>query len=325
MMTLRPLSLSATLALALVSATPTLAWANDPVAEALYQEGRRAAQGHDWATACPKFRESYDREPAPGTLLNLGDCDEKLGKLVDAFAHFDAAQRLFPPGDERIAYANQRRDGVAKRLPKLTVRLVPTSPGGTAVDLDGAPVDHAALGTATPLDPGEHTLVVHAPGCVDVRTTLRLAEGEAREIELAAGMPVASLRAPTGAVAATMSPPQATPDDAGTRSSMRAGSWVSFGIAGVGLGLGIVGGIVTLNAKSAANASCTATCGTTGLAAESRGKTWSAVSTTGFIVAGVGVAAGVTLILVSPHRSSTSALVVRPTTNGASVGWVASF
>jgi outer membrane protein assembly factor BamD (BamD/ComL family) len=54
----------------------------DESAESLYQQGRDAAQAQNWELACKKFKESHDREPAPGTLLNLGDCEEHQSKLV---------------------------------------------------------------------------------------------------------------------------------------------------------------------------------------------------------------------------------------------------
>src|SRR5689334_22746525 len=111
----------------------SVARADDPVADALYQEGRRAVIAKDWATACKKFQESHDREPAPGTLLNLADCEENRGRLVDALAHFEAAGRLFQVGDERVTYAKQRASGIERRVPKLTLRLHPTSPTGTVV------------------------------------------------------------------------------------------------------------------------------------------------------------------------------------------------
>src|SRR4029079_13618987 len=80
--------------LAMFLGIPAFAHATDATAETLYQEGRRAAQQKDWDLACKKFKESLDREPAPGTLLNLGDCEERRGRLVAAEGHFISAARL---------------------------------------------------------------------------------------------------------------------------------------------------------------------------------------------------------------------------------------
>src|SRR5512140_1442198 len=73
----------------------------DDTAESLYREGRRAAVAKDWDLACKKLKESMDREPAPGTILNLADCEENRGHLLAAIAGYQAAAARFKPGDER--------------------------------------------------------------------------------------------------------------------------------------------------------------------------------------------------------------------------------
>ena len=65
---------------------PAMADTRDPAAaEALFEAGRQAATRGDWTTACPKFAESQRLDPAPGTLLNLADCEEHLGHLASAW------------------------------------------------------------------------------------------------------------------------------------------------------------------------------------------------------------------------------------------------
>src|SRR5688572_30934554 len=181
---LAPRSCSAAFA-ALVWLAPAIASAADPRAEQLYQEGRKAASAKDWDVACKKFKESHDREPAPGTLLNLGDCEEKRGKLVAAQSHFVAAGRLFRVGDERSIYAKQRAAQLERRTPKLALRLHPSSPVGTNVERDGVVLDGGMLNVPVPVDPGDHVLLVRSPGRLDVRSTVKLVESETRELELA--------------------------------------------------------------------------------------------------------------------------------------------
>ncbi|MFO0567610.1 MAG: hypothetical protein U0263_18270 [Polyangiaceae bacterium] len=50
-------------------------------AEALFNAGRDAVKAGDYPTACAKFRESNRLDPAPGTVLNLADCEEHLGHV----------------------------------------------------------------------------------------------------------------------------------------------------------------------------------------------------------------------------------------------------
>ncbi len=325
----RLLSPAHALAAAVLVATaiaPSRAYAQDRTAEVLYQEGKAAAKNKDWAVACAKFQESHSREPAPGTLLNLADCEENRGQLTLAISHFEAAARMVKPGDERAEYARQRSFAIDRRAPKLTLRLHPSTPEGTTVERDGSPVAATQIGAPIAVDPGAHTLVVRAPGRTEIRGSVNVRDGETREIELTAGMPI-----PMG----TTTPSKPTTKDAPATSiepsdgSLRTLAFVSLGVGAVGLGVGIVGGLVTMGAKSSADQHCpTNGCDPDGLAAESRGKTWSAISTVGFIAGGVGLAAGAGLLLFAPKTQKGTAaggLSVQPTVAGAQLRWVGSF
>src|SRR5690242_7148142 len=103
-------------------AQPAGADVRDPVAaEALFHDGRAAAQKGDWETACPKFRESQRLDPAAGTLLNLADCEEHRGKVATAWQLFRQVVESLPPTDERVPLAKDRASALEKRLPRLTV------------------------------------------------------------------------------------------------------------------------------------------------------------------------------------------------------------
>ena len=306
-----------------------VALASDPVAEALFQEGRRAAQAHDWALACRKFQESLDKERAPGTMLNLADCEANSGKLTDAAKHFEVAAGMYQQGDWRVADAKRRKSAVEQRLPVLTLRLDPSIPAGAQVERDGTPVEQSMLGSPIPMDPGEHVLTVRAPGHEATRRTVRLDEGEQLELNLTAGASQFE-----GAQAAPAHEVQgARPSSSGGGaggSPMRMAALVGFGVGAVGLGLGIAGGVITLNAKSTVDnpANCSPQyCNQAGRDAESRGKTWGTVSTAGFIMAGLGAATGTTLWILSPSdsRKTAGTFSVHPLVGGAAVGWDGGF
>ena len=63
--------------------------AQSPAAEALFQEGRRLIKQGRLEAGCDKLAASQQLETSIGTLLNLGDCRERLGKLASAWAAFD--------------------------------------------------------------------------------------------------------------------------------------------------------------------------------------------------------------------------------------------
>ena len=68
----------------LALASPALAAnaENAAAADVLFKEAKQLASAGDFARACPKFIESQRLDPSVGTLLNIGNCYEKLGKLA---------------------------------------------------------------------------------------------------------------------------------------------------------------------------------------------------------------------------------------------------
>src|SRR5579871_2746595 len=93
--------------LAALSATPARADERDPTAaESLFRSARAAVDRGDYATACPQFAESQRLDPAPGTLMNLADCEEHLGRVASAWEHFVQAREQLKTGDDRIPFAD---------------------------------------------------------------------------------------------------------------------------------------------------------------------------------------------------------------------------
>ena len=121
--------------------------------------------------------------------------------------------------------------------------------------------------------------------------------------------------------------PQVAPHAAGRGGApLRIAGYASLGVGAVGVGVGLLGGLFTMNAKSTADANCQANgCNGAGLDAESRGKTWGAVSTASLIVGGAGLAAGAGLLLFSPAQKTMGGVIARPVAGGGEVRWVTGF
>lgn len=320
------LILSASVATA--SALPRAANAADSRAEALYQEGRRAAEAKDWALACEKFKSSLEREAAPGTLLNLADCEENRGQLVLALTHFEAASRTYRSGDARATYAKDRAAAVEKRVAKLTIRL-PAANTTSTVECDGVRLDPAHLGIAMPVDPGDHVIVFHMPARPDAVRSVRLAPGESRDVEIilesADGAPAPSITIAPAPQKNAPSNATSPPNDTSDSSPLRTAGYVSLGIGGVALGIGVLGGLMTMSAKNAADAHCPTTgCDGEGSSAQDRGKTWSNVGTVGFVVGGVGLLTGAGILLLAPSRN-VGVVSAHPTASGSEIRWTGTF
>jgi hypothetical protein len=85
----------------------------------MFERGRvDVVQRDDYATACELFVHSYELDPAPGTALNLGDCNEHLGHLTHAMKWFQRAEQTFAAAhdSEREAFAHARAEAVRARI-----------------------------------------------------------------------------------------------------------------------------------------------------------------------------------------------------------------
>src|SRR5262245_16002439 len=117
---------------ALLATSSAFAAGSDPAAaEALFAAGRVAFDQGDYETACAKFAESQRLDPAPGTLMNLGACNEKRGRLASAWENWREALSTLRADDDRRPAAEKRVAELEERLPRLDVRLAPTAPPGT--------------------------------------------------------------------------------------------------------------------------------------------------------------------------------------------------
>jgi hypothetical protein len=290
----------------LLAALP--AFAGDSIsAEALFQAGREAAVRGDYREACAKFAESQRLDPAPGTLINLGDCKEHLGLFASAWQHYrEAADRL--PGDKRVEGLKARMAAIEPRLSRLTLTLAPGAPADARVTRDAVELGAASLGVAMPIDAGDHLIVVTAPMREVKRYSLTIVEAKAQVIELSPGEATAS------SVAPSPSPlPPAPAPGSGAGSGRVAGFVIgSLGIAG--LVTSGVTGVMTLQRKNAVEMACPhRLCPTTaGLEAAAQGKTLSLVSTVAFAAGLAGAGVGIYLVVSSTPRAAPAVVALGP-------------
>lgn len=251
---------AAALLFAVTVGTSAVAQSSSALAETLFTEGRALYEEGRFEDACPKFRESDRLEPAPGTKLNLALCEESLGRLATAWALFGVVADQLPTDDPRHALAVEHRRALDPRLPHVTLRLPSSAPSGTQVQLGGIELPHASLGTPLPIDPGEHQLLVRAPGHADVKKAIVAVEGKASAVLLPIGPEVAPAVPPS-----TPTPPTPTTTERGSPSTDHATmedggqqpehAWTGLqygavGVAGAGLVGWIAGGAFALSARS---------------------------------------------------------------------------
>jgi hypothetical protein len=221
-----------------MTSTVALAGSSDPgAAEALFRTGRERAAAGDWASACPMFVESNRLEFALGTTMNLAACEEHVGKLASAWQRYRELLDSLSPGDERRPFVAESVDRLGRAVPKLTVLLAASSIDVATVTRDGIDLGAASIGADFPVDPGEHAIVVAAPGRMTRRYVVTLAAAQRLTLYADMGEP-------------TLQP-------GGPR---RSGAWTAgWIVGGVGVGAMAVGSVLgglALSERSASDGLC---------------------------------------------------------------------
>jgi hypothetical protein len=275
-------------------------------AQALFDEGHAAYDNGEFQLACRKFSESQSLEPAGGTLMSLADCEEHIGELLKARAHYNAALSLFTGSDPRIPFMKKRLRELEPRIPTLTLTLDPATPSGASIELNGFPLLGGELGSPVPVNPGTQQLVVATPGHAARKYETTLQEGETARLVLSAGP---FLRAGPGSP--TESP---ATDKPGERDYTAA--WV---VGGMTLGAGVVAVALSVRAFTHYQdlaKTCAKNVG--GCPQDDRDAVASeaVVANVLYGVAGVGAVATLVLAAFAPSANGDSAVSVVPSGHG---------
>jgi hypothetical protein len=202
-------------------------------ADALFREGRALLAEGNYLRACVKFAKSQRLDPAPGTAINLADCQEKVGKLADALSAARKALDLLPDGDDRGARIEEQIRRLEVRVPRLTLRLSKAPPRGTRILLDGTELSNGDLGTPHEVNPGKHQLLLVFPDDREQEHELSVKVGESRRFTIDVP-PSTAGRDDREGVGAAPTPEQEQGASAHTLAYIVGG----VGLAGIAVGIG---------------------------------------------------------------------------------------
>jgi hypothetical protein len=292
-------------------------------ARSLAEQGRDVYDKGDYAQAFDLFHRAYTLVSAPTIALYEGRSLAKLGRLVQAQEAYLRAVRTKLTPDSPDAFrkavheAETEETALEARIAKVT--LVLTGPGArlphVTLTADGEPFGLQLVGVEVPIDPGAHTVVASVPGGSPTQVSFTIAEGSAQRVEVALAEP------PPQAAAPVVAPPSRSPtrpDQPEPKATWYHPAAYAAGAVGVvGLATGIVTGSMAQSHYSQARSACpNHMCveGSDGADELSSFRSLRTVSTVGYIVGGVGLAAGVTLLVLSPskHAAPSAALLLGP-------------
>jgi len=262
---------------------------NRAAAEALFSQGRSLAASGKYAEACPKFEASQQLDPGLGTLLNLADCYEKVGKTASAWAEYREAIPLARAAGSKVRedLASERAKALESRLSMLTIRaLGGEDSAGLDIRRDGVPVLPAELGSPIPVDPGPHTIEATAPGKQKWSSTVQLSDAQKLEVAVPALATASSQASAAQAVPAKPPPVEQT---AKPSSGQRTTAIVVGAVGVVGVGVGTAFGLMASSKWSDAKSHCSSYpygCDSEGLDAQSSANSKATISTVAFIVGG---------------------------------------
>ncbi|MEO8701959.1 MAG: hypothetical protein ABI867_18080 [Kofleriaceae bacterium] len=242
--------------------SPVAAHAQSAEAEVLFSEGRKLIKQGKLVPGCDKLAASEELEPSVGTLLNLGDCREKLGKLASAWASFKKAEALAKRDGrdgQRQAEAARRAAAIQPNLATLVIE-VQQPVAGLVVKRDTDPVATAAWNTAVPVDPDHYVIVAEAPGYKSWRTEVFVDGKLKRRVVTVPRLEAAPApAAPTPVVTISPEAPREL-----VRITRRDDTWTAprkfaavLAVAGVGgLGAGVYFGSRATDLRDQANERC---------------------------------------------------------------------
>jgi hypothetical protein len=310
-------------ALVLALATATAA-AQSPTATELFKEGRQLAKSGQFAAACDKFQKSQELDPQLGTLFNIAQCDEKIGKLATALVAY--REVVAKDGNaQRRALAAEYQSKLEPRVPKIVVQIG-NPPPSLVVTLDGAtgakPID---VNLPIEVDLGDYNVVARADGYRELSSKVHVdKEGSTLTVPLALALVHGAEQVVTQQQVVPPPPPPAR-----GHSSRKKYAVAALALGGAATATGIVFGVLAHGAWNDAQSVCGGTiCPTQAQVDAANGHVSDARSdgnlSTGFVVGGLVVAgAGLALWLTAPsdeHAMHVTAVTTGGTTSFALSG-----
>lgn len=284
-------------------------------ARSLADEGITLFDQRKYSDALDRFERADAIVHAPTVGLLAARTLEKLGRLVEASERYRAVMNVTLDEKAPEAFrdaqttASNELAALTPRIPSLEIVVEGEGSDQARVTLDGKPVPKALIGAKTLINPGVHRVEADS-GNSSGAQDLTIAEKQALRAVIKL-----EPKSTTGDAIVTPPPPPDEKSQMPPGAIQRYAAYGAFGLGGAGLIMGIGAGIAAILETSNIDAFCTkntvneAKCRIKNdpdyLAAQKPYNTDRTISTVGFVLGGVGVAAGVALFLTAPKAPKT--------------------
>jgi hypothetical protein len=294
---------------------------NVAAARSLGLQGIKMADAGDCQGAIEKLSRAESLYHAPSILGRLGECQVNVGQIVAGTENLNRVVReqLAANAPKAFRDAQERAKGVLNtalpKIARLTVKVEPAD-AKPQVTVAGTTIPAALIGVERPTDPGTHEVMVTAPGYLDQKSSVTLAEGGTQEISIKLEKDPNAVAAtpatppPSTTPAAVVGPAQPPADAAPKKNNTLA--YVALGVGGAGLVVGGITGFLALGKKSDLKGCEGNSCPPSQKDTLDSAKSMATISTVGFTVGFVGVGVGVVLLLAGGGSSSNNAKLATP-------------
>lgn len=300
-------------------------------ARAAATQGAEAFEAGNYKDALSFMEKAESLVHALPHLLYIARSHEKLGNLVQAReTYLKIGRERLKPNDpdafrEAQEAAAQELRALEPRVPSVTLKVEGPTSSDLTITVDGQPLSAALVGIPTPTNPGEHVYEAKAAGAAAVQR-VTLAEG-AKETVVLTLQPTTDAAAAPPQEAQPATAPVTASVDAGTSSkNLKLPAYVALGVGVVGAGLGTVFFLSGSSKSSDADdkfdqcvgGAPDGVCRDPSAQSEIEELDSSAASqktlgVVGFAIGGVGIATGVTLLLLDGGRKEPAPSASGPT------------
>jgi hypothetical protein len=139
-----------------------------------------------WGDALAKLRRVADVKPTAGVRYHVAFCEEKLGQIATALAHYTEAREVAERDHAKDVLALLKDPflpDLRARVPTLSIEVTADATGAV-VTIDGHTHPQGLWGVGVPMDPGLHHVAATAPGCEPFARDITLHEREVTMLDV---------------------------------------------------------------------------------------------------------------------------------------------
>ena len=218
-------------------------------AKKAFEDGGKKFDAGDFTGAYAAFKEADDMVPGAVPKYRMAEsldkASDKTGDVGAAIKGYEDFLASNPPADKqqaRIDAAKARIDALKKTPADVKVNVTPAA---AALTLDGV----AQTGNPIKVPPGKHTIGAKADGFDEGKADVEVAFAEKKEVTLTLNAKAAEPVAPIVPVAAKPEKPLPPPEKPSGGSS-KVPAIITLSLAGAGVVVGTVFGVLALTSKS---------------------------------------------------------------------------